>query len=72
MTEVTRPTVDVCPDCTSPGRVVTAVTVRTLGDHPKRVLVTRQCVSETCLLKYPVFKSEAELTSEERAAWRQP
>ena len=60
---------DVCPDCGSPSRVVTSVTVPALGGTPHTVLVTRQCDRESCQLKFPVFKSEGDLARDERAAW---
>jgi len=50
--------------------VVTAVTVPNLGERPKKVLVTRQCSTHGCHLKYPVVKPEDELTEEEIRAWR--
>jgi hypothetical protein len=34
------------------------------------VLVTLQCTSERCLNKYPVMKSEHDLTDREREVWR--
>jgi hypothetical protein len=49
---------------------VTAVTVLTMGTDPRSVLVTRQCVSAGCHLKYAVLKSEADLTQDEQALWR--
>lgn len=61
---------DACPDCEATGRVVTAVTVSTLGDAPRMVLVTRQCTR--CYHKYPVMKAEPQLTDEERGLWRSP
>ncbi len=59
-----------CPQCSSPVRVVTAVTVKTMGTDPRTVLVTYRCKSATCLFKYPIPKPEFELTDEERALWR--
>jgi hypothetical protein len=50
--------------------VVTAVTVPNLGERPKKVLVTLQCSTHGCHLKYPVVKPEDELTEEETRAWR--
>ena len=58
---------DDCPHCSSSGRVVTSVTVATLGENPRSVLVTRQCTSAGCNLKYAVLKSESGLTPEEQA-----
>ena len=60
---------DDCPQCSSSGRVVTAVTIATLGKDPRSVLVTRQCASAGCHLKYAVMKSEGDLTEDERALW---
>jgi hypothetical protein len=60
---------DDCPQCSSPGLVVTAVTVATMGADPRSVLVTRQCASAGCHLKYAVMKSEGDLTAEEQALW---
>ena len=60
---------DDCPQCSSSGRVVTAVTVVTLGEDPRSVLVTRQCTRPGCHLKYPVLKPESDLTPEELALW---
>lgn len=59
-----------CPQCASPVRVVTAVTVKTLGTEPRTVLVTYRCTSPSCLFKYPLPKLESELNDEERAVWR--
>ena len=63
---------DACPECNAPGKVVTAVTVPNLGDDPKAVLVTRQCTGDGCHTKYPVMKTEPQLTPEERRLWRNP
>ena len=60
---------DDCPQCSSSGRVVTAVTVAAMGQDPRSVLVTRQCTSAGCHLKYAVLKSESDLTAEERGLW---
>ena len=69
-----KPTVNAmrssCPQCAAPSRVVTAVTVKTLGTRPRTVLVTYRCESPSCLFKYPLPKPETELTDEERALWR--
>jgi hypothetical protein len=46
------------------------VTVPALAPGTRRVLVTRQCTGPGCQLKFPAFKSEAELADEERAVWR--
>ena len=59
-----------CPQCSSASRVVTAVTVKTLGTDPRTVLVTYRCESPRCLFKFPIPKPETELTDEERALWR--
>ena len=59
-----------CPDCGSASRVVTAVTVPALGDAPRTVLVSRQCIAENCQLKFPIFKTEHSLTDDERAGWK--
>ena len=59
-----------CPQCASASRVVTAVTVKTLGTDPRTVLVTYRCESPDCLFKFPIPKPETELTDEERALWR--
>jgi hypothetical protein len=61
---------DRCPDCGEPTRPVTAVTVPALGAGSRRVLVTCRCTAPACQLKFPAFKTEAELTDEERAVWR--
>ena len=61
---------DDCPECSSPGRVVTAVTVANLGQDPRTVLVTRQCTSWGCHFKYGVMKTDSELSPEERELWR--
>lgn len=63
---------DVCPHCAGLGRVVTVVTLRSFGTNPRRVLVTRQCLAQACQFKYPVMKTETELTADEQARWRQP
>ena len=63
---------DACPRCSLPGRVVTAVTIRTLGTNPRTVLVTRLCTGSGCHDKYLVFKAEEELEPEERARWHDP
>ena len=63
---------DACPECSSTGRVLTVVTVRTLGTEPRTVLVTRLCTSAGCHAKYTVFKPEGELTLEERPLWHDP
>ena len=63
---------DVCPQCSSPAKVVTAVTVSTLGTDPRTILVTRQCTTAGCHHKYIVLKPESELTPEERELWRNP
>ena len=69
MTPSTTKTNDnACPDCGGATRVVTAVTVKTLGD-PRQVLVTRACLSSGCQLKFPVFKPEDRLGSDEKAVW---
>ena len=60
---------DDCPQCSASGRVVTAVTVATLGEDPRSVLVTRQCTNAGCHLKYAVLKSESVLTPEEQGLW---
>ena len=59
-----------CPDCGAAASVVTAVTVATLGDSPRMILVTRQCAR--CGLKYPVMRAEPELGEDERERWRNP
>lgn len=61
---------DACPDCSGRGTVVTAVTVPNLGESPRKVLVTRQCSTQGCHLKFPVVKPEHDLTEEEIRAWR--
>ena len=48
---------------------MTTVTVAALGQDPRSVLVTRQCTSAGCHLKYAVLKSESDLTPEERGLW---
>ena len=48
---------------------MTAVTVATMGEDPRSVLVTRQCIGGGCHLKYAVLKSENDLTSEEQGLW---
>ncbi len=48
---------------------MTAVTVATMGEDPRSVLVTRQCTGAGCHLKYAVLKSESDLTPEERGLW---
>ena len=63
---------DSCPRCAHDGYVVTVVTVRTFGEDPKRILVTRQCTGSGCHNKYPILKEERELNDEERALWRNP
>jgi hypothetical protein len=63
---------DACPQCSSPGEVVTAVTVSTMGTDPRTILVTRQCVTAGCHHKYVVLKPESDLTPEERKRWRNP
>ena len=63
---------DACPECSSTGKVLTVVTVRTLGTSPRTVLVSRLCTSATCHAKYVVFKPEGELTAEEHALWHAP
>ena len=63
---------DACPRCSSPGRVVTTVTVRTLGTEPRTALVTRLCTSPGCNERYVVFKVESELDPEERSRWHDP
>lgn len=60
----------VCPQCSSTTRIVTAVTVKTLGLHPRTVLVTYRCESPVCQFKFPLSKPETELTDTERALWR--
>jgi hypothetical protein len=61
-----------CPDCQSTGSVVTSVTVQTLGTNPRTVLVTRLCQADGCHLKYNEFKSEHELSEDERQRWHSP
>jgi hypothetical protein len=63
---------DDCPECASPGRVVTVVTVRTLGTRPRTVLVTRLCTGPGCHSKYVLTKPEERLTAEERDLWHDP
>lgn len=48
---------------------MTAVTVPALGDAPRTVLVTRRCPGASCQTKFPLFKSEHDLTDDERAVW---
>jgi hypothetical protein len=59
-----------CPQCGARARVVTAVTIRALGNEPRQVLVTFQCTATHCMFKYPLLKSETDLSDEEREAWR--
>lgn len=61
-----------CERCGSETVVVTAVTVRTLGTDPRRVLVTRRCRDAACQFKFPVLKEEKTLEDDERAVWHQP
>ena len=63
---------DACPQCSSKGEVVTAVTVRTMGSDPRTVLVTRLCSTPGCHNKYVVLKPEGELTPAERRLWHDP
>ena len=63
---------DACPQCSSPGEVVTAVTVRTMGSDPRTVLVTRMCSTPGCHNKYIVLKPEDQLTPKERERWYAP
>lgn len=63
---------DDCPECRSHGKVVTAVTVKTLGADPRTVLVTRQCQTPGCHHKYVVLKPEGELMADEREVWHDP
>ena len=63
---------DECPECSSRGRVLTAVTVHTLGADPRTVLVTRLCAGPGCHHKYIVLKHEQGLTPEEREYWHDP
>jgi hypothetical protein len=63
---------DLCPRCSARGETITAVTVRTLGDSPRTVLVTRLCTADGCHHKYVVFKPEDQLVEEERKAWHDP
>ncbi len=66
-----EPTVsDSCPQCRSPGKAVTAVTIAVHDHGVDKVLVTRSCTLDRCQLKYPVFKTADRLTAEERSVWR--